>query len=108
MRHRTLIAVGVVALLIAAAAAWWWMRPAPPVRVSLIEPPARAEVPAITGDAAILISGRRVTPAGRVIRTQSYSWGLAVSPDESRVALVRSGAIEVIDLRDGSSRRIPP
>jgi len=109
VRHRTLIAVGAVVLLIAAAVGgWWWMRLVPPVRVSLLEAPARGEAPAIEGDAAVLISGRRVTPAGRVIRTQSYSWGLAVSPDESRIALVRSGAIEVIDLHDGSSHRIPP
>ncbi len=100
----------VVALLVAAAAAaWWWTRPLPAVRASLLEPPVRDAAPAITGDTAILISGRRVTPAGRVIRTQSYSWGMAVSPDESRVALVRSGAIELIDLRDPSlSVRIPP
>jgi DNA-binding beta-propeller fold protein YncE len=104
----------VVLLAAAAAAAWFWMRPTADVRVSLVGPPVVDGVPAISGDTAILISGRRVTPAGRVIRTQSYSWGMAVSPDESRVALVRADAVELIDLRgaraggDLPSVRIPP
>ena len=112
MRSRVLF---VAALLVAAAGAAWWNRPHPGVRASLLEPPVTEAAPAISGDTAVLISGRRVTPAGRVIRTQSYSWGMAVSPDESRVALVRSGAIELIDLRNapprmpsGRSVRIPP
>ncbi|HOC18873.1 MAG TPA: YncE family protein, partial [Vicinamibacterales bacterium] len=106
MRKRILLAVA----LLAAAAAWWWStRPEPAVRVSLIGPPETDAVPAINGHTAILISGRRVTPAGRVIRTQSYSWGMAVSPDQSRIALVRAGAIELVDLRNpGASVRIPP
>ncbi len=106
VRNRILVAIA----LLAAGAAWWWFtRPAPAVRVSLIGPPVADAAPAITGDSAVLISGRRVTPAGRVIRTQSYSWGMAVSPDESRVALVRAGAIELIDLENPSaSVRLPP
>ena len=106
VRKRILLAVA----LLAAAAAWWWStRPEPAVRVSLIGPPETDAVPAINGHTAILISGRRVTPAGRVIRTQSYSWGMAVSPDQSRIALVRAGAIELVDLRNpGASVRIPP
>ncbi len=86
------------------------LRPPQASRVSIIEPPAAAgAVPGIRGDEATLISGRRVTPAGRVIRTQSYSWGMALSPDESRIALVRPGAIEVVDLRSQQSTvRIPP
>jgi DNA-binding beta-propeller fold protein YncE len=96
-------------LAVVALVAWWWVHPVPPVRVSLLGPPARDQVPAIAGDRAVLISGRRVTPAGRVVLTQSYSWGMAVSPDESRVALIRSGAIEFVDLRaSAASVRIPP
>lgn len=100
----------VVAALLAMAAEWyWWTRPPAPVRLSLIGPPVADAAPTITGDSAVLISGRRVTPAGRVIRTQSYSWGMAVSPDESRVALVRADAIELVDLRDPSAgARLPP
>jgi YVTN family beta-propeller protein len=108
VRYRVLVVSGLVAALAAAFASWWLVRPQD-VRVSLLEPPVREGVPAITADTAVLISGRRVTPAGRVIRTQSYSWGMAVSPDESRIALIRSDAIEVIDLRDASaSVRLPP
>ncbi len=102
----------VAALLVAAVAAaavWSWMNPRPPVRVTLIEAPVRDAAPSIASDSATLINGRRVTPAGRVIRTQSYSWGMAVSPDESRVALIRPGAIEIVSLDTSSaSVRIPP
>ena len=102
-----------VASLIAAAllalGAWGLTVSAGPVRVSLLEPPGRGAVPAIAGDRAVLISGRHVTPAGRVIRTQSYNWGMALSPDESRLALIRADAIEIIDLvRGASAVRIPP
>ncbi|MCX6552833.1 MAG: bifunctional YncE family protein/alkaline phosphatase family protein [Acidobacteria bacterium] len=110
MRIRDLRLLAILAvLLLTGVGAWWWLRPTPPVRVTLIEPPARDAVPAASSDRAVLISGRRVTPAGRVIRTQSYSWGMAVSPDESRIALIRSGAIELIDVGNGSPGvRIPP
>jgi DNA-binding beta-propeller fold protein YncE len=109
MRRRVLLPVVLIGLVSAATAAVWLARPLPPLRVSVIGPPVVDASPRIDGDQATLISGRRVTPAGRVIRTQSYSWGMAVSPDESRVALIRAGAIEVVDLRGpGASVRIPP
>jgi DNA-binding beta-propeller fold protein YncE len=105
---RHLIAALLVAA-VAAAAVWSWLTPRPPVRVTLVEAPVRDAAPSIASDGATLISGRRVTPAGRVIRTQSYSWGMAVSPDESRVALIRPGAIEIVPLDASSaSVRIPP
>ena len=95
--------------MLAALVIVWWTRAAAPIRVSLVESPGWDAVPAAAGDSATLISGRRVTPAGRVVRTQSYSWGMAVAPDESRVALIRSNAIELVPLRGGaSSVRIPP
>jgi YVTN family beta-propeller protein len=100
---------GLCGLAVVALAAWWGPRVAAPVRASLGEPPGRDARPAAAGDRATLISGRRVTPAGRVVRTQSYSWGMAVSPDQSRVALIRSGAIELVALRGaGANVRIPP
>ena len=73
------------------------------------EPPGRDAQAHIDRDTAILPNGRRVTPAGRVIRTQSYGWGLAIAPDGKRAALVHEDAVELIDL-DGSFgvRRIPP
>jgi DNA-binding beta-propeller fold protein YncE len=78
-------------------------------RVSLLEPPGRAVRARIDGDTAILVNGRRVTPAGRVLRTQSYAWGLAVSPDGSRAAVLNKDAFELIDLRAPHAiRRVPP
>jgi DNA-binding beta-propeller fold protein YncE len=110
MNVRTRIASAVVAGgAVVVVAIWLMIRPPATVRVELNEPPARLGVPAIAGDRAVLISGRVVTPAGRVIRTQSYSWGMAVAPDESRVALIRSNAIELVSLAGPPSTvRIPP
>jgi YVTN family beta-propeller protein len=72
------------------------------------EPPVRYEPASIAGDAATLVSGRRVTPVGRVLRTQSYSWGFAISPDDTRVALLRANAIELALLIDPFlSTRLP-
>jgi len=63
----------------------------------------------IRGTTATLVNGRRVTPAGIVIRTHSYAWGLAISPDQSRAALLRADAIEVVDLAPPHAiRRYPP
>ena len=72
------------------------------------EPPGRAEVAHIDGDRAILVNGRRATPAGRILRTQSYAWGLAIAPGGRRAALVHSNAIEIVDLvAPFAVRRIP-
>jgi DNA-binding beta-propeller fold protein YncE len=103
----------VVALLIAsplvAFGLWRWTRDAAPITVSLLEPPGRDAVPAAAAGGATLISGRRVTPAGRVVLTQSYSWGMAVSPGEARVALIRPDAVELVAVAGQSpSVRIPP
>ncbi len=68
--------------------------------VRLLEPPGRALTAHIDGNTAVLVNGRRVTPAGRVIRTGSYAWGLAVSRDGARAALMRRDAIEFVDLRE--------
>jgi YVTN family beta-propeller protein len=74
-----------------------------------LEPPGRDSQARIEGDTAILPNGRRVTPAGRVIRTQSYAWGVAVTADGRRAALVHENAIELVDLAAPFAvRRIPP
>src|SRR4051794_9403474 len=83
-----------------------WTPPSSPQ--THFEPPGRALRPRITGDSAILVNGRRVTPAGRVLRTQSYAWGLALSPDGSRAAVLHKEAFELVDLREPYAvRRIP-
>jgi YVTN family beta-propeller protein len=79
------------------------------VAVTVFEAPVTQEFPRIEGTQAILVNGRRVTPAGEVFLTQSYNWGMAVSRDERRVALINPDAIEVIDLHGPvRSRRFPP
>src|ERR1700720_1796529 len=77
-------------------------------RVQLLEPPGRDARARIDGDTAILVNGRRATPAGRVLRTQSYAWGLALSPDGSRAAVLNKDAFELVDLRAPYAvRRVP-
>src|SRR5207247_114088 len=80
-----------------------------PARATLVEPPGRDARARIEGDTAILVNGRRVTPAGRVLRTQSYAWGLALSPDGSRAAVLNKDAFQLVDLRAPYAvRRVPP
>ena len=75
----------------------------------LLEPPGRDSQARIVGDTAVLVNGRRVTPAGRVLRTQSYAWGLALSPDGTRAAVMNRDAFELVDLREPYAvRRVPP
>src|SRR5262245_899242 len=82
--------------------------PAPAV-VTHLEAPGRTMRAGMAGDSAILVNGRRVTPAGRVLRTDSYGWGLAPSPDGSRAAVLHKNAFELIDLREPFAvRRVPP
>ncbi len=68
--------------------------------VARLEPPGRAARAHIDGNTAVLVNGRRVTPAGRVLRTQSYAWGLTLSPDGSRAAVLHKDAFELVDLRE--------
>src|SRR5436190_12071661 len=78
-------------------------------RTASLEPPGRDGQARIDGDTAILPNGRRVAPAGRVIRTQSYGWGLAVTRDGRHAAIVHKDAVEIVDLAaPGRVRRIPP
>jgi YVTN family beta-propeller protein len=75
----------------------------------LLEPPGRDSQARIDGDTAVLVNGRRVTPAGRVLRTRSYAWGLALSPDGTRAAVMNRDAFELVDLREPYAvRRVPP
>jgi len=77
-------------------------------RVQLLEPPGRDARARIDRDTAILVNGRRVTPAGRVLRTQSYAWGLALSPNGSRAVVLNKDAFEIVDLRAPYAvRRVP-
>ena len=77
--------------------------------MAVLEPPGRDSQARIEGDTAVLVNGRRVTPAGRVLRTQSYAWGLALTPDGTRAAVLNKDAFELVDLREPYGvRRVPP
>ncbi len=80
-----------------------------PLTVKIFEPPGVGSYPQIGEDSAILVNGRRVTPAGRFIKVQSYNWGMAVSADEQTAALISRDAVTLISLgREMAARRIPP
>src|SRR5436190_59410 len=71
----------------------------------LLEPPGRDSQARIDGDTAVLVNGRRVTPAGRVLRTQSYAWGLALSPDGTRLFVVDQFNYRLVTV-DVESRKV--
>jgi len=78
-------------------------------KVSILQPPGVGTYPQIGERSAILVSGRKVTPAGEFIKVQSYNWGMTLSPDERMAALVNPSAVTLISLGDRmSARRIPP
>jgi DNA-binding beta-propeller fold protein YncE len=106
-KRRWLLAFGLVGAVGISALVFLLLRWRP--TVTMLEPPGRDSKAGITGDTAILVSGRRVTPVGRVLRVQSYNWGLALSPDESRAVLVNPSAFQLVDLREPFlTARIPP
>jgi hypothetical protein len=49
--------------------------------VTVLEAPGVGSRPSIEGKPVVLVNGRLLTPAGKFVKTQSYSWGRAVSPD---------------------------
>ncbi len=105
MRHTASIASVRTApfflLLIALVATSLGVIGLPPKPGPIVEVPVRDAYASIGADnTATLINGRRVTPAGRVLRTQSYSWGFALSPDQSRAALLREDRLQVVDLHE--------
>ncbi len=69
-----------------------------PVEVTVLEPPGAKLRPTVAGDPLVLVNGRTLTPAGEVVRTQSYSWGMAISPDQTQAVLISQGAIQFIGL----------
>ena len=64
--------------------------------ITVLEPPGKDLRPAVGPGRPVLISGRFLTPAGRTALTQSYSWGMAISADESTAVLLSRGAFQVI------------
>jgi DNA-binding beta-propeller fold protein YncE len=95
--------------VVSVVVAWAVCRSNDSRRVLLLEPPGREARAHISGDTAILVNGRRVTPAGHVLRTQSYAWGLALSRDGARAAVLHKDAFEIVDLHEPYVvHRVPP
>jgi YVTN family beta-propeller protein len=77
--------------------------------VTVFEPPGLGAVPRIGETSAILVNGRRVTPAGKFVRVQSYNWGMALNRDQTMAALISRDALTLVTLGDSlATRRIPP
>jgi YVTN family beta-propeller protein len=78
-------------------------------RVEVLEPPG-ADAYASTGvDSALLVNGRRVRPAGRLLAVPSYNWGMAIRGDERAALLVNRDAVTRVTLGDRlEATRIPP
>ncbi len=72
-------------------------------------PPGSEEKPVVREKEAILINGRLLRPAGQLVRTQSYSWGMSLHPQKDWIALVNKDAVQLFNLQDpGQTRRYPP
>jgi DNA-binding beta-propeller fold protein YncE len=73
----------------------------------IFEPPGSHEIPRIDESSAILVNGRRVTPAGRLIRVQSYNWGMTLGAQDQAAALVSPNTLTLMSLgKDPQVRRI--
>ena len=100
---------GLCSLVLVTLAAWWWARSGAPIRVSIVEPPARDEVPAAAGGAPRSSAAAASRPPAVSSAPSPTAGAWPSSPDESRVALIRSDAIELVDARGAApSVRIPP
>src|SRR5471030_2393471 len=75
---RSALIAGALTIVTGSAIAMAGCRSHDAKQVSPFEPPGRDSRARIDGDTAILVNGRRVTPVGRVLRTQSYALGLAL------------------------------
>jgi YVTN family beta-propeller protein len=74
-----------------------------------LEPPATDRVPSTGPRDIVLVNGRKLTPAGVFLLTQSYSWGMAISPDESAAVLMSEDALQFLDISNLKVvDRIPP
>jgi YVTN family beta-propeller protein len=75
---------------------------------TILEVPGKNEYTRIFGDtAAILPSGRYVKPAGKLVRITHDPFGMAVSPDGSRIVTLHNGVFSVISSADLSVVRVP-
>ncbi|HEX5667612.1 MAG TPA: bifunctional YncE family protein/alkaline phosphatase family protein [Chitinophagaceae bacterium] len=77
-------------------------------QVSVLEVPGRSEFTQIREDnSAVLPSGRYLKPAGKLVRITHDPFGMAVSPDGSRIVTLHNGVFSVIDANSLSVTRVP-
>jgi DNA-binding beta-propeller fold protein YncE len=60
-----------------------------------------------TAGASVLASGRLITPAGLTIRITHDPFGMAVSPDGSKIVTLHNGVFTIIDNNTLAATRIP-
>jgi len=100
IRGGTLFIVGVA--LMAGAAAY-------AETALVLEPPVTEGRPKIGAHEAVLVNGRKVTPAGKSVFTRSYGWCMAVSRDESRAVVLGTWSLDIISLRRTLAvKQVPP
>ncbi|HLX67829.1 MAG TPA: hypothetical protein VKR41_12560, partial [Puia sp.] len=60
-----------------------------------------------TAGASVLASGRLITPAGATIRITHDPFGLAISPDGSKIVTLHNGVFTIIDNNTLAATRVP-
>jgi YVTN family beta-propeller protein len=60
-----------------------------------------------TAGISVLPSGRYVTPAGKTIRITHDPFGMALSPDDSKVVTLHNGVFTIIDAKCMQATRVP-
>ena len=85
-------------LLVGLCCRWPALAADTPREVTVLEPPGVKLRPTPDGDPPVLISGRMLTPAGQHVKTHSYSWGMAISPDETHGRARTAEAIQFFSL----------
>ncbi len=76
--------------------------------VQVMEVPGKGKYATIQGDSfAVLPSGRFLRPAGQLVRITHDPFGMAVSPDGSKVVTLHNGVFSIINTRDLAVTRVP-
>ncbi len=76
--------------------------------VQVLEVPGKSSYTAIHNNQfAVLPSGRYVKPAGDLVRITHDPFGMAVSPDGSKLVTLHNGVFSIINSRDLSVTRVP-
>ncbi len=78
-------------------------------KVTVWEPPDATATPGPTARGVVLVNGRVVSPAGRIVKVPSYNWGMTISRDESKAVLVNNDSVSTVALGgEPMVKRFPP